>query len=102
MEEVYYVYLMSNKYNNVLYAGVTADLISRVKEHKLRITNGYSSKYNLDKLVYYEYFYDIVLVIEREKEIKKSSRAKKIDLINSKNPNWDDLVPENARIMNAS
>lgn len=86
-----YVYLLANKHNNVLYTGVTSDLIRRVYEHKNKLVKGFTQKYNVDRLVYYEACANIVVAIEREKQIKAWSRKKKDDLINTLNPEWDDL-----------
>ncbi len=86
-----YVYLLANKHNNVLYTGVTSDLIRRVYEHKDKLVKGFAQKYNVDRLVYYEACANIVVAIEREKQIKGWSRKKKQDLINTFNPEWDDL-----------
>ena len=86
-----YVYLLANKHNNVLYTGVTSDLIRRVYEHKNKLVKVFTQKYNEDRLVYYEVCANIVVAIEREKQIKAWSRKKKDDLINALNPEWDDL-----------
>ena len=86
-----YVYLLANKHNNVLYTGVTSDLIRRVYEHKNKLVKGFTQKYNVDCLVYYEACENIVVAIEREKQIKGWARKKKEDLINALNPEWDDL-----------
>ena|SRR6187402_3486708 len=87
-----YIYIITNQYNTTLYIGVTSDLITRVYQHKNKIhIEGFSNKYNLDKLVYYESFSSIAEAIEREKQIKGGSRKKKIELINSFNAEWDDL-----------
>jgi putative endonuclease len=86
-----YVYLLANKHNNVLYTGVTSNLIRRVYEHKNKLVKGFTQKYNVDRLVYYEACENIVVAIEREKQIKGWSRKKKDDLINALNPVWDDL-----------
>lgn len=86
-----YIYLLANKHNNVLYTGVTSDLIRRVYEHKNKLVKGFIQKYNVDRLVYYEACANIVMAIEREKQIKAWSRKKKDDLINALNPEWDDL-----------
>lgn len=86
-----YVYLLANKHNNVLYTGVTNDLIRRVYEHKNKLVVGFTQKYNVDRLVYFEVCSGIVVAIEREKQIKGWSRKKKQDLINTLNPEWDDL-----------
>ena len=86
-----YIYLLANKHNNVLYTGVTSDLIRRVYEHKNKLVKGFTQKYNVDRLVYYEVCANIVVAIERKKQIKAWSRKKKDDLINALNPEWDDL-----------
>ena len=86
-----FVYLLANKHNNVLYTGVTNDLIRRVYEHKNKMVAGFTQKYNVERLVYFEVCSGIVVAIEREKQIKGWSRKKKQDLINSLNPEWDDL-----------
>ncbi len=85
---------MTNKLNTVLYTGVTSDLIKRVYEHKEKLVNGFTSKYRVNKLVYYEIFKDIENAILREKQIKAGSRKKKIELINSVNKEWKDLYEE--------
>ena len=74
-----------------MYTGVTNDLIRRVYEHKNKLVAGFTQKYNVDRLVYFEICSGIVVAIEREKQIKGWSRKKKQDLINSLNPEWDDL-----------
>ena len=89
-----YVYLMTNKRNTVIYTGVTSDLVKRVFEHKEKLTRGFTQKYNVNKLVYYETFDDIESAIEREKQIKAGSRAKKLQLIQSTNPKFRDLYEE--------
>ncbi len=86
-----YVYLLTNKSNSVIYTGVTTGLIKRIYQHKNKLTPGFSSKYNLDKLVYYESFEDIREAIKREKQIKGGSRKDKIKLIQSTNPEFEDL-----------
>jgi len=86
-----YVYILSNKYNNVLYVGITNDLIRRVYEHKNKLVDGFTEKYNVDKLVYYELFNDPTNAITREKQLKGYSRKKKVELITSFNPEWEDL-----------
>lgn len=86
-----YVYILTNEYNTVLYIGVTSDIIKRIYEHKNKVIDGFSKKYNLNKLVYYEIYEDIVSAIEREKFLKGKGRKYKIDLINKMNPNLNDL-----------
>ncbi len=89
-----YVYIMSNQQNGTLYIGVTNNLVRRVYEHKNKIFEGFTSKYNLSKLVYYEIFEDELTAITREKQLKKYNRNWKKDLIESINPTWKDLYPE--------
>ncbi len=91
MDRQYYIYLLTNKYNKVLYTGVTNNLVRRIYEHKTGICKGFSKKYNLHKLIYYEVFDDIDTAIAREKQIKFGSRNKKIQLVETMNPEWDDL-----------
>jgi putative endonuclease len=91
MEEQAYIYIMSNRYNKVLYVGITSYLIKRVWEHKNKVVDGFTKRYNLNKLVYYEIYDDIETAINREKQIKSWSRRKKAELINALNPSWDDL-----------
>jgi len=93
-DKIYYVYIMTNKNNNVLYTGVTNDLKRRVYEHKNKMIKGFTYKYNINKLVYFEETSDIESAILREKQIKSGSRQKKIDLINSSNDKWADLSEE--------
>jgi putative endonuclease len=85
------VYIMTNPHNTVLYIGVTSNIIKRVSEHKQKIVDGFTSKYNVTKLVYYEDHATMPEAIAREKRIKGGSRQKKIDLINKMNPEWKDL-----------
>jgi putative endonuclease len=88
----YFVYIMTNKGNNVLYTGVTSDLQSRCEEHLMKkYPNSFTARYNVNKLVYYEQFDDINEAIAREKQIKGGSRQKKIDLIEYNNLRWNDL-----------
>ena len=89
-----YVYIMSNEQNGTLYIGVTNDLIRRVYEHKNKIFKGFTAKYNLTKLVYYEVFDDETKAIEREKRLKHYNRNWKKDLIEEQNPHWKDLYSE--------
>ncbi|OGI02595.1 MAG: excinuclease ABC subunit C [Candidatus Melainabacteria bacterium GWF2_32_7] len=91
MQKQYFVYIITSFEESVLYTGVTNDLIRRIYEHKNKLIKGFSSKYNLQKLVYYEIFDYIEDAILREKQIKAGSRKKKIDLINSFNESWQDL-----------
>jgi putative endonuclease len=89
-----FIYIMTNKYNNVLHTGVTSNLFKRVSEHKGKLVTGFTSQYNVTKLVYYEEFETMPEAIGREKQITGGSRQKKLDLINSKNPEWKDLYDE--------
>jgi putative endonuclease len=91
MSKQYYVYVLTNKNNRVLYTGVTNDLKKRGYEHKEKFVNGFTKKYNVSKLVYYEILEDPENAILREKKIKAGSRQKKIDLINNMNKEWADL-----------
>jgi len=86
----YFVYIMAS-HTRVLYTGVTSDLVKRVFQHKYKLTRGFTSKYNVDILVYYESTTDVMAATEREKRIKSWTRAKKLALIESMNPNWKDL-----------
>ena len=88
---MYYVYILASKKNGTLYTGVTNDIERRVYEHKHKLTPGFTSRYNVNRLVYYEEYNDIRDAIAREKQIKGWLRKKKIALIESMNPNWDDL-----------
>jgi Predicted endonuclease containing a URI domain len=90
----YYVYMVANKYNNVLYTGVTNDLVRRVYEHKNKLVKGFTHQYNVDKLVYFEQTKNSISAIEREKQIKNWGRAKKEFLVNKDNPEWVDLSGE--------
>lgn len=98
MEKGGYVYLLTNKGNNVLYIGVTNDLGKRIFEHKQKLVEGFTKKYNVNKLVYYEAFDEIMEAITREKQIKGWVRRKKISLIESMNPTWRDLYEETAYV----
>ena len=88
---MYYVYILTNKNNTVLYTGVTNNLERRLYEHKNKLIDGFTKRYNVDKLVYYEVTTDIESAIAREKQIKAGSRKKKLELIDKINPAWNDL-----------
>ena len=90
----YYTYIMTNEKNNVLYTGVTNDLLRRVSEHKSGLKKGFTSKYKCNKLVWYEHYSDINDAIRREKKIKGGSREKKLSLIREMNSEWNDLFEE--------
>ena len=88
----YYVYILTNNKGNVLYTGVTNDLIKRIYEHKQHFDKGsFTARYNVEKLVYYEETTDVLSAIEREKQIKGWNRKRKNKLVESKNPNWNEL-----------
>jgi len=87
----YYIYILANKRNGTLYIGVTSNLIKRLYEHKNNIIEGFTKKYNIHKLVYYETTNDIESAIRREKQLKKWNRKWKINLIENSNPEWIDL-----------
>jgi putative endonuclease len=89
----FYVYILASSIGGTLYIGVTNDIIRRVAEHKLKIMKGFTKRYGVHKLVYYEQFEDLENAIRREKQLKKYNRAWKIRLIEELNPNWDDLYP---------
>ncbi len=91
MAKQYYVYILSNKNQNVLYTGVTSNLVRRVYEHKTEIIEGFTKRYKLHNLVYFEIFYSAFEAIEREKQIKAMRRTKKNELIFGLNPGWKDL-----------
>ena len=94
MAEQYFIYILTNWNNKVIYTGVTNNLVRRIYEHKNKLLNGFTKKYNLSKLVYFEQTNDILSAIAREKEIKKWRRAKKNKLVESMNPSWKDLANE--------
>ncbi len=91
MAELFYVYILSNAHHNVFYIGVTNDLMRRVYEHKNKLIKGFSYKYNVDKLLYYEVTPNIEAAILREKQIKRWRREIKCDAIGRLNPEWTDL-----------
>ena len=88
------MYILANRTNVALYIGVTNNLTRRVYEHKQKLAKGFSEKYNIDKLVYYEIFDDPENAIIREKRLKGGSRARKNRLVESLNPRWRDLYDE--------
>ena len=91
MSKEYFTYIMTNQYNTVLYTGITGNLAGRVWQHKERRIEGFTKRYNVTKLVYYEIYEDVRDAIMREKQIKGWLRSKKIALIESLNPKWEDL-----------
>jgi len=88
---MYYVYIMTNKNNTVLYIGQTYDLPSRIYEHKIKAVDGFTKRYNINKLVYYEACEGKDQALYREKQMKNWSRRKKMELIDGINPQWQDL-----------
>ena len=94
MDKQYYVYILASRRNGTLYIGITSDLIRRIWEHKNKAVAGFSSRYGVDKLVYYEIFDDPENAIKREKRLKFYTRKWKIDLIEKTNPEWKDLYQD--------
>lgn len=90
-QNTYYVYIITNKFNTVLYTGVTNNLVRRIYEHKNKLIEGFTSKYNVNKLVYYEHFGDISDALRAEKHIKGLTRKKKFDIIMKENPDLLEL-----------
>jgi putative endonuclease len=91
MNHNYYVYIVASK-KGVLYVGMTNDLVRRVHQHKQRLIAGFTKRYNVDRLVYFEHTHDAAAAIAREKELKSWVREKKIQLVESLNPQWSDLT----------
>ena len=87
----YYVYIMASRQNGTLYIGVTSNLARRVYEHKNDLVEGFTKKYGVHRLVYYEQYHDIKLAIQRERQMKKWNRQWKINRIQEHNPDWKDL-----------
>jgi putative endonuclease len=94
MAHTYYVFLLTNWNNNVMYVGMTNNLERRMYEHKKKLVKGFTQKYNINKLVYFEETQEVNAAIMREKEIKKWRREKKDSLVNGENPQWKDLSLE--------
>jgi putative endonuclease len=92
--KIYFVYILTNWNNKVMYIGITNNLERRVYEHKHKLVSGFTAKYNVHKLVYFEETCDVIAAIEREKEIKKWRREKKNRLVESSNPGWKDISLE--------
>ena len=88
------VYILASRRHGTLYVGVTNDLVKRVWEHKNNVVEGFTKKYGVHELVYFEMHADMVQAIQREKRIKKWNRAWKIELIEKENPDWNDLWPQ--------
>ena len=89
-----FVYIVFSKRNGTLYIGVTSNLVQRIYQHRYKLIKGFTEKYNVDKLGYYEVFDDITLAIKREKQLKKYYRKQKLELIEKFNPEWKDLYLE--------
>jgi putative endonuclease len=89
----FYVYILASRIGGTLYIGVTNDLVRRVAEHRLKLLESFTKKYEVVRLIYFEQFDDAEIAIRREKRLKKWNRAWKIRLIEEFNPNWDDLYP---------
>jgi putative endonuclease len=94
MDKSFYVYIMASQRNGTLYIGVTSDLIKRTWEHKNKLTSGFTEKYDVDRLVYYEQFPDVTYAISREKSLKNYHRKWKLELIEKMNPDWKDLYED--------
>ena len=94
MDHRYFVYIMTNRHHTVLYTGVTNDLVRRVFQHREKIVPSFTTRYNVDQLVFYEETSDVGAAIAREKQIKGGSRRKKIALIEGMNPQWRDLYDD--------
>ena len=90
----YYVYILTNKKNGTLYIGISNNLERRVFEHKNKLVEGFTKKYSLDKLVYFESFQNVSDAIKREKQLKNWKRLWKIDLVEIENPDWNDLASD--------
>jgi putative endonuclease len=92
-----YVYLLASRKDGAIYLGVTNDLIRRIYEHRIKAVRSFTSKYNITRLVWFEIYDDPISAISREKELKKWKRAWKVQLIEAKNPRWEDLYDEICR-----
>jgi putative endonuclease len=93
----YFVYILASKIGGTLYVGVTNDLVRRIHEHRNGLADGFTKKYGVHRLIYFEQHSDIEAAITREKRLKKWNRAWKIRLVEETNPNWSDLYPEIAK-----
>jgi putative endonuclease len=94
MERACWVYVLASRLGGTLYIGVTNNLVRRAYEHRLGLAEGFTKKYGVHRLVYFESYCDVEQAIRREKQLKKWNRAWKVRLIEEKNPNWDDLCPK--------
>ncbi len=93
MDHSYFTYILANKTGGTLYIGVTNDLVQRIWQHKNKLVKGFTSKYGVDRLIYYEHYSYIDQAIRREKQLKKWKRQWKIRLLEERNPDWLDLYP---------
>ena len=91
MDHRYFVHILTNRHHTVLYVGVTNDLVRRIHEHRTKIASAFTTRCNVDKLVYFEEHDQIDIAIAREKQLKAGSRENKIELIDTVNPDWRDL-----------
>jgi len=91
MDKQSFVYILTNEYNTVFYVGVTSNLVKRIFEHKEKLLDGFTKRYNINKLVYYEIFNEIEFAFNREKQLKKWKSNYKLNLIQKQNPNFEDL-----------
>ena len=87
----YYVYILASRRDGAIYVGVTNDIVRRIYEHRTKVIQGFTSKYNITRLVWFEIYEDPISAISREKELKKWKRAWKVELIEAQNPQWNDL-----------
>jgi putative endonuclease len=96
-QRIYYVYILASRIGMTLYIGVTNDLIRRIYEHREKLAEGFTKKYGVVRLVYFEQYNDIEVAIRREKRLKKWNRAWKVRVVEENNPNWEDLYPSIAQ-----
>ena len=87
----YHVYILASRKDGAIYVGITNDIVRRIYEHRTKVIQGFTSKYNITRLVWFEIYNDPISAISREKELKKWKRAWKVQLIEAQNPQWDDL-----------
>jgi len=97
MERCYWIYILASAIGGTLYIGVTNNLVRRVYEHKMGLADGFTKKYHVHRLVYFEQYSDVAAANLREKRLKRWNRAWKVRLIEELNPNWDDLYPQIAQ-----
>jgi putative endonuclease len=93
----YYVYILASRKDGAIYLGVTNNLVRRIYEHRIQVVRSFASKYNITRLVWFEVYDDPISAISREKELKKCKRAWKVQLIEAKNPQWNDVYEEICR-----